>query len=152
MLTGEVGMVAGSGESCHATSDGRPEGRCYGYLCGTNSNSIKAALAPHSPCGTNPEVWLICDGSGEREATRCARNHALDADPRAGTRDCIRQNPALRPFADACVNCFLDAVDCARQNCISECLAGDSLVCDQCQEAHGCTAAFFACSGLPNPK
>jgi hypothetical protein len=151
-LSGAVGPVKGTGTECTGTSDAREEGRCYGHLCGTNSNSVKAALAEDSPCATDPEVWLVCDGSGAREATRCARNHALDDDPRAGTRSCIRSNEALSPFSSACVDCFLDAVDCARANCLSECLAGDSPVCDKCQEDQGCTSAFFACSGLPNPK
>jgi hypothetical protein len=151
-LTGEVGPVEGSGAMCSSTSDARDAGRCYGHLCGTNGNSIKAALAPQSPCATDPEVWLICDGSGAREATSCARSHALDAEPRSGTRACIEANPTLQPFSTGCVDCFLDAVDCARTHCLTECLAGDNPGCDQCQEEQGCTAAFFACSGLPNPK
>jgi hypothetical protein len=153
-LTGDAGPVEGTATAaqCTSTTDNRDEGMCYGFFCGTNSNSIAAALTEDSPCATNAEVFLICDGEGVREASRCARVHALDSDPREGTRTCMRENPALDPFSDACLDCFLDSADCAREFCVSECLAGDSPGCDACREENGCTPDYYTCSGLPNPQ
>src|SRR5690606_3272308 len=152
-LTGEVGPVEGTAPAaeCTATTDTRDEGGCYGHLCGTNSNSIAAAVTEDSPCATDAQVWLICDGLGTREASRCARIHALDADTREGTRMCLRQNEELDPYTDACLECYLDSVECAREFCLSECLAGDSPQCDSCREENDCTPQFYACAGIPDP-
>lgn len=153
VLTGEVGPVEGTAPEaqCTATSDTRDEGGCFGHYCGTNSASLAAAHTG-SNCGSTPEIWLICDGLGTREAARCARAHALDADPREGTRMCLRQNAELDPFSDACLECFLDSAACAREFCVSECLAGDTPQCDACREENGCTPEFYECAGLPNPQ
>jgi hypothetical protein len=150
-LSGDVAPVEGSGTDCSSTSDTRKEGGCYGFFCGTNSNSLKAALSDDSVCSTTPEVWLICDGLGAREASRCAREHALDDDPREGMRMCLRDNDALDPFSDACLSCFLDSADCAREHCLTECLAGDNAKCDSCRETNKCTPDYYNCSGLANP-
>jgi hypothetical protein len=151
-LTGEVGPVEGTGTECSAISDTSDEGGCYGFFCGTNSNSINEGLTSDSPCDTTAQVWLICDGLGAREASRCARVHALDDDPREGTRMCLRDNSDLDPFTDACLACFLDSADCAREQCLTECLGGDSDTCDACREENGCTPTYYECSGLPNPQ
>jgi hypothetical protein len=152
-LTGEVGPVEGTAVAaeCTATSDAREEGGCYAHYCGTNSASLAAAHTG-STCGSTAEIWLICDGLGIREAARCARTHALDADPREGTRTCMRQNAELDPLSDACLDCFLDSAACARENCVAECLTGDTPQCDACREEKGCTPGFYECAGLPNPQ
>jgi hypothetical protein len=153
-LTGEISDVEGtaSAAECTSTSDTRDEDGCYGFFCGSNSNSLNAALTEDSPCASVAQVWLICDGLGVREASRCAREHALDQDPREGTRMCLRENEELDPFTDECLACFLDSADCARENCLSDCLGGDSAQCDACRESAGCTPDYYACSGLPDPQ
>jgi hypothetical protein len=150
-LTGRIAPVPGTGKRCTAISDNRKKDRCYGFFCGTNSNSIKAGLTKRSPCATDAQVALICDGLGAREASRCARVHALDASPRKGTKQCMRANKKLKPFTNACLDCFLDSADCAREHCVAECLAGDNPRCDACREKHKCTPNYYKCSGLPNP-
>lgn len=152
VLSGEVSEVEGTAAECSATSDARSADGCYGFYCGTNSNSLKAALSEDAVCNSDAEVWLVCDGLGAREASRCARLHAQDSEPREGTRECMRENAELEPLSDACLECYLDSAACARQYCIAECLAGDSEGCDTCREDNGCTPDFYACSGLPNPR
>jgi hypothetical protein len=153
-LTGEVGPVEGTAAvaECSSTTEGQDEGGCYGFYCGTNSNSLFAALTDDSVCGSTAQVWIICNGDTSEEASRCAREHALDDDPTEGTRTCVRESEALAPVSDACLECYVQSSACARENCLSDCLGGDSAQCDTCREEAGCTPDFYTCAGLPNPQ
>ncbi len=152
-LTGDVGPVEGTAETaqCSETSDTSDEGGCYSFYCGTNSNSIKAGATSSAKCGTDGEIYYACEGSTTRKTSECARINALRPDPHAAARDCVREESDLDVISDACLECYLDSADCARENCISECLEGNSAGCDACRQENGCTPNFYECAGLPDP-
>jgi len=152
-LTGEVTPVAGTSVTaqCSETSNSYPTG-CYSFYCGTNGNSVKAALAPNAVCGSAGEVFYACEGTITKETSDCARDNALTTDPRAATKACVRKNKDLDVITDPCLDCYLTSADCAREQCISECLAGNSPTCDACRQTKGCTPSFYQCAGLPDPQ
>lgn len=152
-LTGDVGDVEGTAQEaqCHETSDTRDEGGCYSFYCGTNSNSIKAGATSSAACGSDAEVYYACDGATTRKVSDCARLNALRPDPSAATRDCVREDSKLDVITNACLDCYVKSADCAREFCVSECLAGNSDACDQCRQENGCTPDFYKCAGLPDP-
>jgi hypothetical protein len=153
-LTGEVAPVPGTApaSSCEEGTDGRPNGQCYGFYCGTNSNSLQAGLAAGAVCGSTPEVFYACDGLTTRTVANCARDYATMPDARNLTEQCVRRTSELNVITDACLSCYLDSADCARTNCLFECATQDSPDCDACRETAGCTPGFYTCAGLPNPQ
>jgi len=55
-------------------------------------------------------------------------------------------------LSDECMACYTADVECARKKCLTTCgLGPTSAACATCRADNGCTAAFYACSGLPEP-
>ncbi|MFT3923413.1 MAG: hypothetical protein QM778_12835 [Myxococcales bacterium] len=153
-LTGTVAPVPGTAPAnqCQEGVDHRASGMCYGFFCGTNSNSIKAGLTPGAVCGSDPEVWIACDGEATRTVATCARENATMPDFNASTKACARRNTKLDVVDDACLDCYIASALCARDKCLVECLSGDSVECDTCREDQGCTPGYYTCGGLPDPQ
>ena len=69
----------------------------------------------------------------------------------ACTLNCVKDRDDPDP-SDACLNCYLASVACVQMNCLPECLPDPAgAPCLECRETKGCTAAFYDCSGLPEP-
>jgi hypothetical protein len=153
-FSGTVGPVEGTAEDnqCHDTSKPAAKNNCAGFYCGTNSNSLKAAKTSKAACGSDGEILAICAGTITKKVEDCARKSALRTDPRTATETCVRDDKTFRVISDKCLTCYLDSADCAREKCISECLAGASNACDTCRETNKCTPTFYKCAGLPDPQ
>lgn len=50
-----------------------------------------------------------------------------------------------------CLACTIDAAQCAGDNGLIQCLAGDSAQCDACRKENNCDQPVFSCGGLPTP-
>jgi hypothetical protein len=68
----------------------------------------------------------------------------------ACTQECIQTNASPKP-SDGCTTCYVQDVGCSIQKCLNECISGANAACNACRAEQGCTAAFYACSGLPAP-
>jgi hypothetical protein len=68
----------------------------------------------------------------------------------ACTQECIQTNATPKP-SDGCTSCYVQDVGCSIQKCLNECISGANAACNACRAEQGCTAAFYACSGLPAP-
>lgn len=133
------------------------DGQCAGYYCGVTIDDIRAELRTDSLCDPNPEK--ICDGGLTREVGKCAREtksnplNALDSEEmiRAKVQACILKNAAYADTDLECLGCFLDAAQCASDNCLTQCLTGDSATCDQCRLDNDCNQTVPSCAGFPSP-
>ena len=114
-----------------------------------------AAIDPDAVCGGDPA--LSCSSALVGVLGQCARDakgampSASDEELRPLIEACVNEDARFEDLATDCLSCFLDATACASENCLVECLAGDSPACDRCQIESGCTLPVFACGGLPNP-
>jgi hypothetical protein len=145
---------------CGADAAGKPldtkaMGGCYYFYCYTNEAGLKSAVSPGAACAADKDVAIQCEGESVRTVSQCARqNAALVAFPdqfRTAVNDCARKNAKLAEFSDSCLKCNVDSAVCAAAECVTQCIAGDSPGCDDCRESKGCTPAFYACGGLPDP-
>jgi hypothetical protein len=80
----------------------------------------------------------------------CGLNNIAAADPRTCATFCVQSGTEL---SAGCSSCYAATVACAINNCLAQCAADPgSADCQTCRDANGCTAAFYACSGLPDPS
>jgi hypothetical protein len=83
---------------------------------------------------------------------RAANLFANTDERRVRIRDCVYQDAEIATnMREACLDCFIDVALCAGENCLIQCLAGDSAACDACRQDNDCERPLFACSGLPDP-
>ena len=92
-------------------------------------------------CTNDADQQIIASKDVEAEVQQCAEEN-FGAEP--GTKNCIKDSTGL---SDPCVACFDDTVQCSVNNCIGDCIGGQSPACDACVDAK-CMPAFQACSGL----
>ncbi|MET0283605.1 MAG: hypothetical protein ABW352_04025 [Polyangiales bacterium] len=150
--------IAGSGLEAKCSSYGTAKGgMCAGYYCGITIETLAAEYKPGNKCDTTPEK--ICDGQLTRDVAKCARDtksnplNALDTTEqiREKTATCIMKIPANADTEPDCLDCFLDAAQCASDNCLTQCLTGDSATCDKCRLDNDCNQPVPSCAGFPTP-
>ncbi|HEX6243780.1 MAG TPA: calcium-binding EGF-like domain-containing protein [Polyangiales bacterium] len=132
-------------------------GMCAGLYCGLNESQLATRLVPSAVC--DQSAAFTCSGTLPRVAGMCGREvkSANPLDPseliRVKVNACIAQRPEVQGVAisDACSDCYTSQQLCIHDNCLIECLAGDSVDCDTCQRSRGCLTALYTCTGLPNP-
>lgn len=79
----------------------------------------------------------------------CGLNNIAVADPRTCATFCVQDGTEL---SSGCSSCYAATVACAITNCLAQCAADPgSEDCNTCRDENGCTSAFYACSGLPEP-
>jgi hypothetical protein len=129
---------------------------CAGWYCGVNQDTLAQAVDPGAKCGT--DVELLCHGSVVSAVGRCSRMlkatmiAASNSELRPLVRQCVFEDMQIRArTSPECLDCAIDAASCASDNCLLQCLAGDSPQCDTCRIAAGCDQKVFSCGGLPAP-
>lgn len=152
------GGIAGTYMGC-ASNTPQSATNCAGYYCGVSEADIAANLIPGSgPC-SDQSATRVCAGQLSTTTASCARSVKSnplnladdDAALRAKMEACIFEDADLQAnVSSACVSCFLDAAQCASDNCLGACLAGDSPECDGCRLDNGCNQTVPPCGGLPN--
>jgi hypothetical protein len=151
------GSVAGSALAAGCSSYQLPaNGMCGGYYCGVTEETLARESNPAAKClGT---AAFKCEGRIVLVVGTCARRFkssmpfATNAELRPMIRDCVFEDAEIAQMVQAdCLSCFIDAAQCAGDNCLIECLSGDSASCDSCRIQNNCEQPVFPCSGLPNP-
>jgi hypothetical protein len=85
------------------------------------------------------------EGVADTEGLNCfLSGHTEDGPFAQCVAAALQANTAL---SVGCVYCYASAELCAKNNCLTQCLAA-SEICGACRESAGCTAAFYDCSGL----
>jgi hypothetical protein len=135
--------------------------KCAGIYCGVTEAQLAAAIVtPRVGRCPNTTAAMVCKGLVVKQVGLCAR--------RERTNDPVASNEILRPRIQACVyenkeidpavttpdclGCSLDSAQCSGDNCLIECLTGDSPQCDMCRQRAGCNDPVPGCTGLPDPR
>lgn len=158
MMMPVVKVVAGSATKNKCTSYTKASGSmCGGYFCGVTEEQIAAEVPADTLCGDMAATGA-CDNKLPTALAKCAR------DIKSGSP--LSSNDELKPMIQACVfkdadlkantpqpcmDCFLTAATCAGDNCLVECLTGDSKDCDACRAKNKCDSTVFTCANLPSP-
>jgi hypothetical protein len=156
--TGESN-VAGTAESAQCTSFvAATDSACYGYYCGVTEATIAAELSSSRKCQIPAD--MLCAGTVPQKVATCARSvksnpaniFASDEEIRQETQDCVFEDAAIKAVAsEDCMGCYLDGAQCASDNCLTQCLTGDSADCDACRMENNCNQPVPGCGGLPTP-
>jgi hypothetical protein len=148
------GTAESAGCSSYQMRDG--DDACAGYYCGVSIDLIEAELKGSGKCSPTPED--VCSGKVTTKVAACARStksnplNAFDSDEtlRMKTLACVKMDSSI-DASDECLGCFLDAAQCASNNCLTQCLTGDSPDCDNCRLSNNCNQPVPLCAGLPTP-
>ena len=147
--------LKGTGESCHSYSE-PADGKCQGWFCGVTEAKLKEVVDPKAKCGG--DVPLLCKGSVPIKVGECARKIKIANASKSNdelkplVRECVYEDADIKAAVpEDCLNCTIDAAACAADNCLIQCLAGDSEMCDSCRLEAGCDQSVFSCGGLPPP-
>jgi hypothetical protein len=158
--TGATGMpdpslVTGTGTMCSSYGMAM-DGKCAGYFCGVDLETLTKAVDPMAKCGN--DVDLLCRNSVITAVGTCARQ--VKSQMPAATNEVLRPMVEACVFQDAeikanvssdCLLCTIMGAECAAANCLGECLAGDSALCDSCRKTNNCELPVFECGGIPAP-
>jgi hypothetical protein len=151
----DASLVTGTGASCQSYTEATAD-KCGGWYCGVDQATLTAAVDPSTVCGGNVE--LLCNNSVVLKVGECARTikaemlTATNEELRPPVRDCVFEDATIKMGATPeCVDCLIDAASCASDNCLTQCLTGDSEGCDSCRIENGCDQMVFSCGGLPAP-
>ncbi len=153
----------GSSQQCGAQEDGTivdtsKTGGCYYFYCNETKESILAQSTKGGQCANATDVAIQCEGQSVRTVAGCARMSAgqLVSGTKAfaaAVTKCARADTKLsKDLSDGCLDCNVQSSVCAAENCLAECVQGDSVACDTCRETKKCTSDFYVCGGLPDPN
>lgn len=151
--TGGSAGNAGSGGSAGSAGTVNDAGGDAG-LCATAADTA-AVLATYTV--------TVDGGSAEQTVPQIAKQCGIEAlfatpgDPVAqevATAACIRARTG-NAVSEMCVTCVVGSVVCGRENCLSQCLGDDQVLCDACLCGDNplgvnCLDAYETCSGVPN--
>jgi hypothetical protein len=151
---GSIGADGGAvvaPEPCTMDSDGRARGACFGIYCAATPEQLGRSLSSSGQCLAEGDLALVCDGELSRVVDECGQEHALALGFGSSVRACAREADSLTEASAGCVDCYVDELLCAVDNCLTPCLAGRASACTECRVSR-CGAAFRSCSGLPRPS
>jgi hypothetical protein len=155
-------QIAGTGTANNCSTYGLPNGgNCGGIYCAIDEDLLSRALSetPSFPngCGAVP-ADLICSGITARTVAACARKEksaaplAPNSELRPKIQTCVLQEAEIAAkMPTSCLSCYLDSAECSGDNCLIDCLGGDSPTCDKCRLDKGCSRPVADCTGFPNP-
>ena len=148
--------VMGTGNNCESYTLPKAE-MCGSWYCGVNLQTLKQAIAPAAVCGNS--VDLICTGSAVAVVADCARMiklsmpFASNDQLRPMVRECALKDAQLQQGTkNECLDCIFAGFACTADNCLAQCLAGNSPDCDKCRLEAKCDQSSFECAGLPWPR
>jgi len=147
--------LKGTGAECHSYTEIEGD-KCQGWYCGVTEAELAAVVNPKARCGG--DVGLLCKGTVTTKVGECAREKkfenlsASNDELRPLVRDCAYEDEVIKEnVPEDCLNCIIDVAACAADNCIQQCLSGDSEGCDSCRIMNNCDPQVFSCGQLPSP-
>lgn len=155
-----VQQIIGTGKAC--STYGLPtNGKCGGVYCAVEPALLERAFQEltnrPNGCNTVPSD-LACSGLTARVTAACARKIksanalASNAELRPKIQACVYEDAEIKAkMPPTCLSCYLDSATCSGDNCLIECLGGDSPSCDKCRLDKGCSRPVADCTGFPNP-
>lgn len=98
-----------------------------------------------------PDPWALDIAEVAKDCVRysCLDTVLAGGDVEGCMQACLDASMIGAASAD-CQGCFIDAVFCAQDHCVFECLGSDFAACDACVEAY-CVDGLDLCTGLPSP-
>ena len=145
------GSASDAGMHCTFDADRRDAGGCFGVYCASDAVMLQSSVATTGACRSEADLTLVCDGAFSRVVSSCAQDDALNLGFGSTVRECARDEKSLDGASDGCIDCYVDELLCAAQNCLTPCLASLSDACTSCR-VDRCGEAFTKCSGLPRPQ
>jgi hypothetical protein len=153
--TAKAGSISGSGDKCDSDTPAAGE-MCGSWYCGVSLSTLKATVDPGAVCGGS--VDTVCTGTAISVVADCGRMVKLSM-PFASNdvlrplvRECALKDAQLQQTKNACLDCIFDGFTCTADNCLAQCLGGNSKECDKCRLDAKCDQTSFACAGLPWPR
>ncbi len=151
------GNSAGAGGSSAGGSTGSQTCAAPAYADVPASEFASKAVAGKA-CSSDSDLTDLCNedlaGLGASCGKTCLLQGGDDATQATCVAACIDQglSAGATPPSDACMSCYTADVQCARKECLAQCLASPtSDTCTQCRIDMGCLQVFYDCSGAPLP-
>lgn len=124
---------------------------CMATFATYNRTTLGAQTNPGGQCAGTADLDVICGNDVGGVARSCGSMCVRNGGAADCTSICVRKiiNPSV---SDTCLSCYSMALTCTIDKCQSECIEDSSSArCVSCQQAKGCLALFYSCSGLPLP-
>ncbi|HYQ45193.1 MAG TPA: hypothetical protein VER11_24570 [Polyangiaceae bacterium] len=145
---------------CGSDSDGGGDGgntltQCLGNNAEFTPEEFLAQTADGKGCSSASDVNTVCSNDMPLVAGTCGKGCLGMSDEATCVAGCIQDavtHGNSKPLSNSCLTCYGADVDCARTQCLVPCgLGPTSAECATCRVEKGCAAAFYDCSGLPQP-
>jgi hypothetical protein len=148
----------GGGASNNGGSGGSAITQCVANNAEFTRAEFVAQTEQGYACSAESDASTVCASNMPLIGGTCGKG-CLGMGTDAEQADCVAAciNDALitaksEPLSDECMACYTADVECARKNCLTQCgLAPTSETCATCRTEKGCAAAFYECSGFPEP-
>lgn len=141
---------------CWSLAEPAGDNQCAGFYCNWSPDQIDCQVKESAICKEVDARRLGCDSTMQNTVAACARTvqarlFLAGGDFVEDTIACAADEIDVK-IEDDCMRCYVESANCARNECLGECLAGDTKECDACREVNGCTPDFHECIGFPDPQ
>jgi len=142
---------------CGSDSDGGPANmstQCVGNNAEFTKDELVALTESDKACSSMSDMSTVCANDMPKIGGQCGKSCLGMSDEATCVGGCIQSAlaPNTGPLSVACLTCYGQDIACAKMNCLATCgLGPTSQECLTCRTDNGCVAAFYECSGLPEP-
>lgn len=147
-------LLLGCGSDSDAGSDNGAITQCVGNNAEFTLTEFIAQTEADKACSSDSDATSVCGHDMPLIGGTCGKG-CLGMGDDAAQAECVAgciQDKLTTPLSADCVACYTADVECARKKCLTTCgLGPTSAECATCRADNGCTAAFYECSGLPEP-
>ena len=147
-----------SGSENSGGSGGSPLSQCVGNNADFTPAEFYAQTEEGYACSSQSDMSTVCATNMPLVGGTCGKaclNMGTDAEQADCVAECIQDalhDANSAALSDDCMACYTADIECARKNCLTTCgLGPTSEECATCRSEKGCAAAFYECSGLPEP-
>ena len=135
-------------------SGGSAPSHCVGNNAEFTSAEFLAQTVPDKACSSTSDVSTVCANNMPVIVGTCGASCLQMSDEAACVAGCVQDglSPKSEPLSEECLACYGADIQCAKSHCLGSCgPAPTSEDCAKCRRDSGCAAAFYDCSGLPEP-
>jgi len=156
------GSDSDSGSSNHGGAGGGAGASAIAQCVGNNEEftpaEFLAQTAPGKACSGSSDVSSVCANNLPVIGGTCGKSCLSAGDDSqqalcvAGCIQAALDDSKSARLSDECVTCYVTDIGCAKSKCLGQCAVDPaSPACFTCRTDAGCVAAFYDCSGLPEP-